>query len=132
MVGGKVRKCNPRRARVLPRQGSRSRRTALQSRPDGSGEPPYGSCPPQRGRGGKIVEETRCPPLSLAPVNACLLLKRTPRIVPTAPSGYTAGAGSFSDERFRRSCPTAFQVFRPIADEQPMTLDELDKLLREA
>src|SRR5258708_21461177 len=35
---------------------------------------------------------------------------------------------SDSEDRARRP----FQVFRPVADEQPMTLDELDKLIREA
>src|SRR4051812_34305343 len=57
----------------------------------------------------------------------------TPGIVRTNPSAYTAGEGFF----LRRAIPTIvpdgpFQVFRPIADELPMTLDELDKLLREA
>src|SRR5258708_1571869 len=88
MVGGKVRKCNPRRARVVPRQGRRARTTALQSRPDVSGEPSYGSCPPERSCGGEILDESRCAP--------------------------------------------ALQGVRPNADEQKLTLDELDKLLREA
>jgi hypothetical protein len=48
----------------------------------------------------KDVVETRCPPLPFLPLNALLLMKRTPGIVRTMFSAYTAGEGSFSDERF--------------------------------